>query len=134
MAKFVCGGRLAWLLWNSLLFLMRVLHGYCRHSNSILIRFYWLLLQESVLSLLSCILRKPVISILSKFNWLVATWCGMWVWRIWEQITNGFISFLSFCFPVLYFYMAHSQIFFEYVSRKIFRWYLLILMGLLTYL
>ena len=78
-------------------FFMRVLHALCCHSNIILIHFYWLLLLESVLRflvLLSRVLRKPVIWILSKFNWLVVTWYGIWVWGILEQITNSFISFL----------------------------------------
>ena len=108
-------------------FFMRVLHAFCRHSNIILIYFYWLLLLESVLRflvLLSRVLQKPVIQILAKFNWLVATWCG---------ITNSFTSFL-FCLLVLYFYLTPSLVFFEYVSRKRFGRYLLILIGLSTYI
>ena len=106
-------------------FFMSVLHVFCRHSNIILIHFYWLLLLKSVLrfpALLSRVLRKPVIWILSKFNWLVAAWCGIWMWGISEQITNSFISFLFFfCLLVLYFYIAPSRVFFEYVSCKLFR-------------
>ena len=122
--------------WLQLLgFFMSVLLAYCRHSNIILIHFYWLLLLKSVLrfpALLSRVLRKPVIWILSKYNRLVATWCGICVWGISEQITNSFMSFLFFfCLLVLYFYEAPSQLFFGYVSRKHFRWNLLILIGLL---
>ena len=102
------------------------------HFNSLLLT----LLLKSVLrfpALLSRVLWKPVISILSKFNWLVVTWCGIWVWGISEQVTNSFISFLFFfCLLVLYFCIAPSQLFFEYVSCKLFRWNLLILIGLLT--
>ena len=104
------------------------------YSNIILIDLYWLLLLEPVLRflvLLSRVLWKPVIWILSKFNWLVVTWCGIWVWGILEQITNSFISF-DFCLLVLCFCVAPSLVFFEYVSCKLFRWYLLILLGLLT--
>ena len=78
-------------------FCMSVLHAFFRHLNIILIHFYWLLLLESVLrflALLSHVLRKPFIWILSQFNWLVATRCRIWVWGILEQITNSFISFL----------------------------------------
>ena len=103
-------------------FFMIVLHVFCRHSNIILIRFYLL---KSVLrfpALLSRVLRKPVVWILSKFNWLVAAWCEIWMWGISEQITNSFISFLFFfCLLVLYFYIAPSWVFFEYVSCKLFR-------------
>ena len=116
-----------------LVFFTRVLHAFCRHSNIILIHFYWLLLLESVLRflvLLSRVLQKPVIQIFAKFNWLVATWCGIWVWGISKQITNSFISFL-FCLLVLYFYITPSLVFFEYVPCKLFGWYLLILIGLL---
>ena len=117
-------------------FFMSVLHAFCCHSNIILICLYLLLLLQSVLrfrALLSRVLRKPVIWILSKFNWLVAAWYGIWVWGISEQIIHSFISFLFFfCLLVLYFYIAPSRLFFEYVSFKLFRWNLLILIGLLT--
>ena len=117
-------------------FFMSVLHAFCRHSNIILIHFYWFLLLKSVLrfpALLSRALRKPVTSILSKYNRLVATWCKIWVWGISEQKTNSFISFLFFfCLLVLCFYMAPSHLFFQYVSCKLFRWNLLNLIGFLT--
>ena len=106
---------------------MRVLHAFCRHSNIILIHFYWLLLLESVLRflvLLSRVLRKPVIWILSKFNWPVVTWCRFWVWGILEQITNSLNLFI-FCLLVLCFCVAPSRVFFEYVFCKLFGWYLL---------
>ena len=115
-------------------FFMRVLHAFCRHSNIILIHFYLLLSLESVLRflfLLSRVFRKPVIWILSKFNWLVVTWWRIWVWGISEQITNSFIYFF-FCLLVLCFCVAPSRVFFNYVSFKLFRWCLLILIGLLT--
>ena len=86
-----------------------VLHAFCCHSSIILIHFYWLLLQKSVLrfpALLSRVLRKPVIWILSKLNWLVATWCGIWVWGISKHITNSFISFL---FLFTYILLLHSS-------------------------
>ena len=76
-----------------------VLHVFCRHLNIILIHFYWLLLLESVLRFpprLSGIFWTPVNWILSQFNWLVATWCGIWVWGMSEEITNSFISFPFF--------------------------------------
>ena len=38
----------------------------------------------------------------------------------------------SFCLLVLCFRVAPSEVFFEYMSFKLFRWYLLILIGLLT--
>ena len=134
-----------WNAWNSLLlfnslqflgFFMSILHTFCHHSNMILIHFYWLLFLKSVLrfpALLSRVLPRPVIWILSKFIWLVAAWCGIWVRGISEQITNSFISFLVFfCLLALYFYIAPLRLFFEYVSCKLFRWNLLILIGLLT--
>ena len=106
-------------------FFMSVLHACCRHLNIILIRFYLFLLLKSVLrfpALLSRVLRKPVIWILSKYNRLVVTWCGICVWGISEQITNSFMSFLFFfCLLVLYFNIAPSRLFFEYVSCKLFR-------------
>ena len=37
-----------------------------------------------------------------------------------------------FCLLVLYIYIAPSQVIFEFVSGELFRWYLLILIGLLT--
>ena len=40
--------------------------------------------------------------------------------------------FFFFCLLVFYFYIAPSRLFFEYVSCKLFRWNLLILIGLLT--
>ena len=85
-----------------------------RHLNIILIYFYWLLLLGSVLrfpAVLSRVLWKPVSWLLSQFNCLVATWSGICVWGISEQITNSFISFLFFCLPVLYFYVAPSRVF-----------------------
>ena len=114
-------------------FFMSVFHAFWRHLNIILIHFYWLLLLESVLrfpALLSRIFGKPVILILSQFNWLVATWCMIWVWGISEQITNSFIAFI-FYLLVLYFYIAPLWVFLEYVCWQLFR-YLLILIGLLT--
>ena len=42
------------------------------------------------------------------------------------------LYFFFFCLLVLYFYIALSRVFFDYVSCKLFRWYLLILIGLLT--
>ena len=115
-------------------FFMRVLHAFCRHSNIILIHFYWLLLLESVLRflvLLSRVLRKPVIWILSKFNWLVVTWCRIWVWESRNRLLTV-LYFFFFCLLVLCFCVAPSRVFFECVSCKLFRWYLLILIGLLT--
>ena len=97
---------------------MRVLHAFCCHSYIILIHLHWLLLLESVLRFLdplSCVLRKQVIWVLSKFNWLVVTWCEIWVRGILEQITNSFISF-HFCLLEICFCVANSRVFFEYVS------------------
>ena len=45
-------------------------------------------------------------------------------------LTVLYLFFL--CLLVLYFHVAPSRVFFEYVSCKLFRWYLLILIGLLT--
>ena len=107
-------------------FFTSIVHAFCRHLNIILIHFYSLLLLESVLKFLaplSRILRKPVIWILLQFNWLVAAWCGIWIWGISEQINNSFISSL-FCLLVLYFHIAPSRVFFEYVSCRRFRWYI----------
>ena len=45
-------------------FFMGVLHAFCCHLNIILVHIYWLLLQQSALkfpTVLSCVLRKPVI-------------------------------------------------------------------------
>ena len=94
-------------------FFLRVLNAFCGHSNIILIHLYWLLL-ESVLrlpALLSRVLRKPVIWILSKFNWLVATWCRSWVWGISEQITNSFIFFIFLFTCTLLLYSSFTGIF-----------------------
>ena len=71
-------------LWKNLFFLTHssqalVIAFY--HTNIILIHFYWLLLLDSVLgfpALVSRILWKPLIWLLSRFNWLVATWCDIW--------------------------------------------------------
>ena len=63
------------------------------HFDTILTYFYWLLLLESVLgfpALVSRILWKPVILLLSRFNWLVATWWGIYAWGVSKQITNSF--------------------------------------------
>ena len=83
---------------------MGVLHAFCRHWNIIFIHFYWLFLLGSVLRFLvplSCVLQKPVIWILSKINWLIVAWCGIWVSGILTQITNSLISFLFFSLLVL---------------------------------
>ena len=123
LVKFVCGEMLASRLWNSLLFLthssllgffMRVLHAFCRHPIIISIHFYRLLLLESILRflvLLSRVLRKPVIWVLSIFNRLVARWYGIWVWGISKQITNSFISFLFLFTFTLLLYSSFEGIF-----------------------
>ena len=85
-------------------FPMSVLHTFDRHFNITLIHLYWLLLLESVLrfpALLSRVLRKLVVWILSQFSWPVTTWSRIWVWGISEQIANSFIFF--FFFVCLYF-------------------------------
>ena len=48
------------------------------------------LLLDSVLgssALVFRILWKPVILLFKGLNWLVATWCGIWMWEISKQIT-----------------------------------------------
>ena len=90
--QFVCSEMLASRLWKNLLFLTHWLPSFEYHFNSLLLMF----LLEPVLrflALLSRVLRKPVIWISSQFNWLVATWCRIFVWEISEQITKSFISF-----------------------------------------
>ena len=114
---------------------MSVLHAFCCHLNLILIHFYCFI--TGVCSEIPC-------SIFSRFAETIylnsisfqLTGCHMMrdlVWGISEQTTNSFISFL-FCLLVLYFYIAFSRVFFQYVSYKLFRWYLLNLIGLLTYM
>ena len=122
VVKFVCDEMLASCLWKSLLFLL-VLHAFYRHLNTILIHFYWLLLLESVLrfpALLSRVMRKPVIWILSQFNGMVATSCGTWVWEISEQITNSFISFLSLFTCTLLLYSSFAGIFWLFHEFRLF--------------
>ena len=100
---------------------MSVLRAFCRHFNIILIYFYWLFILVPVVrfhALLSRVFRKPAIWILSQFNKLVATWCGIWVCGIPEQITNSLYHFF-FCLLVLYFYIAPSWVFFEDVSSQL---------------
>ena len=124
--QFACGEMLASRLWKNLLFLTHWLPSYEYHFNSLLLVF----LLEFVLgflALLPQVLRKQIIWIFSQSNWLVATWCRIFVWEISEQITKSFISFL-FRLLVLYFHISPSRVFFQYVSCKLFR-YLLILIG-----
>ena len=52
-----------------------------------------------------------------------------------EEFRNRLLTVLYsffFCLLVLYFYIAPSRVFFQYVSCKRFRWCLLISIGLLT--
>ena len=140
--KFVCGEMLASRLWKSLLFLTLVgLFHECfacvlpsseYHFNSLLLILFFKAAVR-LPALLSRVLQKPVISILLQFNWLVATWCEIWVWEISEQITSSFISFLFFVY-LSFTFTAPSWVFFQYVSYKLFRWYLVILIGLLTWI
>ena len=86
---------------------MILLHAFCRHSNIILIHFYWLLLLQSVLrftALLSRILQKPVIWILSKFNRLFATWCGSGSLECRNRLLTVLYLFL-FCLLILYYFI-----------------------------
>ena len=71
------------------------------------IPFYWVLLLESIRrfpALVSRVLWKPVIWILLKFSWLVATWWGICVLGVGfsEQITNSYI-YLIYIY-ILYIY------------------------------
>ena len=56
------------------------------------------------------IIYKPVIWLLLQFNWLVATWCKIWVWGFSKQITNSFTC-VSICvcrYMCLYMYVHVS--------------------------
>ena len=75
------------------------------HFSIILIHFYLLLLLDSVLgfpALVSRILCKPAVWLLSRFNWLIATWCGIWVWGFSKQITNSFTCVYMCVYMCLY--------------------------------
>ena len=116
-------------------FLMSVLHTFCHHLDINLIQFYWLLLLGSVLNfpaLLSRVLWKPVIWILSQFSWLVATYVGSGCGVSRNRLLTVLYLFFCFCLLLLYFYVDPSRVFFECVSYQRFRWSLLILVGLLT--
>ena len=111
---------------------MSVLHAFCHHLNSILIRFYWLLLPNVVLkfpALLSRVVRKPVMWILS--HWTLPHDAGSGCGESRNRLLTVLYIFF-FCLLVLYFYVAPSRVFFEYVSWWLFRSYLLILIGYFT--
>ena len=44
------------------------------------------------------ILWKLVIRLLLGLNWLVATWCGIWLWGISKEITNSFTYVYMYVF------------------------------------
>ena len=99
-------------------FFLRVWHAFRRHSNVILIHFYWLLALESVLrffiscSIVSRFGETSYFLILSKFNWLVVTWSGC------GESRNRLLTLLYLFFfylVVLCFCVAPSRVFFEYM-------------------
>ena len=143
LVNFVCGEILASRLWKSLLFYLtlvvrlfhesfaRVLLLFEYHFNSLLLTFI-----NGVLALFSRVLQKPTIWILSKFNSMVVCWIVVNSTNS-EQVTKilrllRLLNFFFFGLLVLYFYIVPSRVYFEYVSCKVFRWYLLFLIGLLT--
>ena len=86
-------------LWNNFLFLTHSSWAFswvsCMgfyHFNIILIHFYWLLLPDSVVgfpALVFCILWKPVIWLLLRFNWLVVTRCTTGYGESWNRLQTA---------------------------------------------
>ena len=123
-------------IFNSLYFgfFVSVLHAFCRHLNIILIHFYWLSLLDSNLRFLLYCLAFCGDQLFefyrNSYDWLprsAVSECGKSQNRLLTVLYPFF-----FCLLVFYFYVAPSRVFFEYVSVRFFRWYLLILISLLT--
>ena len=86
-------------LWNNFLFLTHSSWAFswvsCMgfyHFNIIIIHFYWLLLPDSVVgfpALVFCILWKPVIWLLLRFNWLVVTRCTTGYGESWNRLQTA---------------------------------------------
>ena len=52
------------------------------------------------------ILWKLVIRLLLGLNWLVATWCGIWLWGISKEITNSFTYVYMYVFVCGWLYVC----------------------------
>ena len=141
--KFVYGEMFASRLWKSLLFLTHSSWAFswvfCMYFAVIWISFYpllvtfitcWSLFWDSLLYCITYGGNQLFEFYRNSTDWLphdAGSGCGESRNRL---ITVLYLFF--FCLPDLYFYIAPSRVFFEYVSCRLFRWYLLILTGLLT--
>ena len=92
--------------------------------------YYWSLFRDSLLYWLAFCGNQFFKFYRNSTDWLphdVGSGCGESRNRLLTVLYRFF-----FCLLVLYFYIAPSRVFFEYVSCKLFRWYLLILIGYLN--
>ena len=105
LVKCACGERLASRLWNSFLFL----------TQSSCLGFPWAFCGNQLFEFYR-----------NSTDWLQHdTGSG------WGESPNTLLTvlyFFFFCLLVVYIYIAPLRVFFEYVSCKLFWWYLLILM------
>ena len=115
-------------------FLMSVLHAFYRHLSIILIHFYWFsygrLFWDSLLYCLAFCgnhLFEFYCNSTDSLPHDAGSGCGESRSRLLTVLYPFF-----FCLLVLYFYVAPLRVFFQCVSCKFFRWYLLILIDLLT--
>ena len=114
-----------------LAFFMRVLHAFCCHSDIVFIDFYyWSLFWDSLFYCLTFCRNQLFQFYRNSTDWLshdAGSGCG----RSRNKLLTVLYLFF-FCLLVLSFCVAPSRVFFENVSCKVFRFYLLVLISLLT--
>ena len=113
-------------------FFMSVLHAFLSsfeyHLNSLILISLLCLFWDSLLYCLAFCGNQLFELFLSQFNWLLPHDAGSGCGGILEQITNSFISFLFMFTCPLLLYSSFANI----CSVRVFRQYLLVLIGLLT--
>ena len=102
--KFECDGMLAFLTHTSQVFSWL----FCTalyHFNSLLLTFITGFCSGIPCSSISHFVETSYLTFI-PFNWLVATWCKIWVWGFSKQITNSFTCVYMCVYICAYMYVC----------------------------